>query len=219
MLRNKQLLIEHTTLIGIERPTLIESIQKNNGRLILKNVLLQRADQPNRNHRIYPKRILEREINLYSNKIKEKRAFGELDHPESNVVNLKNVCHAIIDVNWKGNEVYGDVEILPTPSGNIVREILLAGFRVGQSSRGLGSVEPLREGDDDEMVEVQEDFELVTLSDCVSDESTIGANMIASGLHESYAPKINNRYASANSIMQEILCELGQQCCIDKFLR
>jgi len=210
----KQLLIEHTSLIGVERPTLIESIEKNNGRLILKNVLLQRADAPNRNKRVYPKSILEREIRLYENKIRERRAFGELDHPESNVVNLKNVCHAIVDVKWKGNEVYGDVEILPTPSGNIVREILLAGFRVGQSSRGLGSVEPLREGDDDEMVEVQDDFELVTLSDCVSDESTIGANMVASGIRESYSPKINTRYHNANLIMQEIICEISGICCI-----
>jgi len=210
----KQLLIEHTSLIGVERPTLIESIEKNNGRLILKNVLLQRADAPNRNKRVYPKKILEREIKLYENKIRERRAFGELDHPESNVVNLKNVCHAIVDVKWKGDEVYGDVEILPTPSGNIVREILLAGFRVGQSSRGLGSVEPLREGDDDEMVEVQDDFELVTLSDCVSDESTIGANMIASGIRESYAPRTNTRYHNAGLIMQDIICELSGICCI-----
>jgi hypothetical protein len=210
----KQLLIEHTTLIGVEKPTLVESIQKNDGRLILRNVLLQRADAPNRNKRVYPKRILEREIKLYENKIMERRAFGELDHPESNIVNLKNVCHAIIDVNWKGNEVYGDVEVLPTPSGNIVRNILLAGFRVGQSSRGLGSVEPLREGEDEEMVEVQDDFELVTLSDCVSDESTIGANMIATGIHESYKPNLNTRYHTANLIMQEIICELSGVCCI-----
>jgi hypothetical protein len=210
----KQLLIEHTTLIGIEKPKLIESIQKNDGRLILRNVLLQRADAPNRNKRVYPKRILEREISLYENKIKERRAFGELDHPESNIVNLKNVCHAIVDVNWKGNEVYGDVEILPTPSGNIVKNILMAGFRVGQSSRGLGSVEPLREGDDEEIVEVQDDFELVTLSDCVSDESTIGANMITTGIHESYKPKVNTRYQTANTIMQEIICELSGVCCL-----
>jgi len=210
----KRLLIEHTTLIWVERPTLVESIQKNDGRLILRNVLLQRADVPNRNKRVYPKRILEREISLYEKKIRERRAFGELDHPESNVVNLKNVCHAIVDVSWKENEVYGDVEVLPTPSGNIVRNILLAGFRVGQSSRGLGSVKPIREGEDDEIVEVQDDFELVTLSDCVSDESTIGANMITSEIHESYRPKTTSRYHTANLIMQEIICELSGVCCI-----
>lgn len=210
----KQLLIEHVSLIGVEKPTLIEGIEKNNGRLILRNVLLQRADAPNRNKRVYPKSILERELNLYSKKISEKRAFGELDHPESNIVNLKNVCHAIIDVKWKGNEVYGDIEVLPTPSGNIVRNILLAGFRVGQSSRGLGSVEPLTEGDDSEMVQVQEDFELVTLSDCVSDESTIGANMIATGLNENYNNTTSNiKYSESNRIMQEIICELSGVCC------
>lgn len=209
----KKLLIEHTSLIGVEKPTLIESIQKNDGRLILKNVLLQRADAPNRNKRVYPRRILEREIESYSNKIREKRAFGELDHPESNIVNLKNVCHAIVDVKWRNNEVYGDVEILPTPSGNIVRNILMAGFRVGQSSRGLGSVEPLHESDDDEIVEVQDDFELVTLSDCVSDESTIGANMIVGNLQENYSFTSNAKYNNANRIMQEIICELSGICC------
>lgn len=209
----KKLLIEHTSLIGVEKPILIESIQKNDGRLILKNVLLQRADAPNRNKRVYPRRILEREIESYSNKIREKRAFGELDHPESNIVNLKNVCHAIVDVKWRNNEVYGDVEILPTPSGNIVRNILMAGFRVGQSSRGLGSVEPLHESDDDEIVEVQDDFELVTLSDCVSDESTIGANMIVGNLQENYSFTSNAKYNNANRIMQEIICELSGICC------
>lgn len=204
----KKLLIEHTSVIGIERPTLLESIDRNNGRLILRNVLLQRADTPNRNSRIYPKRILEREINLYSKKIEEKRAFGECDHPESNVVNLKNVCQAIIDVNWKGNEVYGDVEILNTPSGNIIKEILLAGFRVGQSSRGLGSVESI-DGNEDDVVEVQEDFELVALADAVSDESTYGANM---RINEQYDREENEKSKKINQLLREIRCEISGVC-------
>lgn len=210
----KKLLIEYNSTLQIEKPKLIESIDRNNGKLILKNVLLQRADRPNRNSRVYPKRILERELQNYSKKIAEKRAFGELDHPDTSIVNLKNVCQAILDVKWKGNDVYGDVEILKTPSGNIIKEILLAGFRVGQSSRGMGSVEPLNEGDEDGIVEVQDDFELVTLADCVSDESTFGANM---KLHESknYQPAAQKNYA--DQLLQSIICDLGGQCCIDKF--
>ena len=203
-------MIEHTSLIGIERPTLIESIDRNDGKLILRNVLLQRADQPNRNRRVYPRRILEREINLYEQKIKERRAFGECDHPESNVVNLKNVCQAIIDVKWKGNEVYGDVEILNTPSGNIIKEILLAGFRVGQSSRGLGSVESVQD-DEEDIVEVQEDFELIALADCVSDESTYGANM---RINESYNQSDNKRKTKIDDLVHSIICELSGICCL-----
>lgn len=206
----KKLLIERHSIIGIERPKLIESLDKNDGRLILRNVLLQRADAPNRNRRIYPKRILEREIELYSKKIAERRAFGECDHPESSVVNLKNVCQAIIDVKWKNNEVYGDVEILNTPSGKIIKEILLAGFRVGQSSRGLGSVKELHEGEDD-IVEVDDDFELVALADAVSDESTYGANM---RINENINKVNNNKIKNIDQIMREIRCELSGQCCI-----
>lgn len=207
----KKLLIEHTTLISVEKPQIIESLNKNDGKLILRNVLLQRADRPNRNNRIYPKRVLEREINSYSTKVKERRAFGECDHPDSQLINLKNVCQAIIDVKWKGNDVYGDVEILNTPSGNIIKEILLAGFRVGQSSRGMGSVKELNE--EDGVVEVDDDFELVTLADCVSDESTYGANM---RITESY--NSTNKLISKNKIFDELIreirCELTGQCCI-----
>ena len=208
----KKLLIEHTSVIGIERSSLIESIDRNNGRLILRNVLLQRADAPNRNRRVYPKRILEREIKLYENKISDKKAFGELDHPmgdSGNVISLRNVCQAIIDVNWKGNEVFGDVEILNTPSGNIIREILLAGFRVGQSSRGLGSVESIEGSEDDDIVEVQEDFELLALADAVSDESTHGANM---RMNEQYNREENTQTKKIDQLLREIRCELGGIC-------
>lgn len=130
----------------------------------------------------------------------------------SQLINLKNVCQGILDARWVGNEIYGDVEILNTPSGNIVREILLAGFRVGQSSRGLGSVEPLTEGDDADLVEVQDDFEFVTLADVVSDESTHGANMILMGESKQYIPD-NGKYYMANKLITEILCELSGVCC------
>ena len=117
-----------------------ESLEDNNGRLIVNGVL-QRAEAENQNGRVYPKRILEREVEKYKNReIKENRAFGELDHPESSVVELKNTSHIVRDVYWKGDDVMGRVEILKTPAGNILKELLEAGCTVGISSRGMGSV-------------------------------------------------------------------------------
>lgn len=208
----KKLLVEHVSTIQVPKSSLVESIQKNNGRLIVRNVLLQRADTPNQNKRVYPKRILERELDKYFDKIHSKKAFGELDHPDSNIVNMKNVCQAIMDARWNGNEIYGDVEIFNTPSGNIVREILLAGYRVGQSSRGLGSVEPLNENDDD-LVEVQDDFEFVTLADVVSDESTHNANMTL-GESRIVTSTVNLKYDKINKLITEIRCDLSGICCI-----
>ncbi len=126
----------------------------------------------------------------------------------ANVVSLKNVCQAIQDAYWKGNELRGDVEVLNTPSGKIVKEILLAGYRVGQSSRGLGSVKPLHEGEDDEIVEVQNDFEFLTLADCVSDPSTHNADMI---LGENYKPP--HQENNVDTLLQEILCSMSGICC------
>lgn len=210
----KKLLIEQISTIEVPKQSLIESINNNDGRLIIKNVLLQRADTPNKNKRVYGRSVLNHALNEYFTKIKEKRAFSELDHPGdselANVVSLKNVCQAIQDAYWKGNELRGDVEVLNTPSGKIVKEILLAGYRVGQSSRGLGSVKPLHEGEDDEIVEVQNDFEFLTLADCVSDPSTHNADMI---LGENYKP--SHQENNVDTLLQEILCSMSANlCCI-----
>lgn len=206
----KKLFVEKVSMIEMDKGSIQESISKNDGRLIIRNVLLQRADTPNKNRRVYPRSILEKELNNYFKKIDEKRAFGELDHPmgdDGNVVSLKNVCQVIKDARWKGNEVIGDIEVLKTPSGNIIKEILLAGYRIGQSSRGLGSVQPLKEGDDD-VVEVQDDFELLTLADCVSDESTHNANMI---IGEGYNRKITYEN-KVDELIREIICEISGVC-------
>ena len=216
----KQLLIERTGVISVPRPMIIESLEKNNGRLIVKNVLLQRADTPNKNRRVYPKRILERELNEYFKKIRSGNAFSELDHPtqepDCNTVSLKNVCQAIVDDRWKGNDIYGDLGIFDEGYGEQVRDWLLKGYRVGQSSRGLGSVEPLREGDND-LVEVQDDFEIITLADCVSDPSTHDADMnIGEGrvnnndfLYEHLTTRIPaEKYIRANDLLTGILMDL-----------
>ena len=108
--------------------------------------------------------------------VKEKRAMGELDHPDSSVVNLANVSHNITDMNWRGNDLIGEVEILTTPSGNILRELFKNGIKLGISSRGVGSVETVTEDSGKEAQEVQKDFELIAF-DFVSNPSTHGAFM------------------------------------------
>ena len=133
-----------------------ESINENNGRLIVNGVL-QRAESRNQNGRVYPKDILMRESKKYTAEfIKERRAMGELDHPDSSVVNLQNVSHNVLEMHWKGNDLVGTVEVLSTPAGNILRELFKSGIKLGISSRGLGSIKQESAGD-----EVQDDFELI----------------------------------------------------------
>lgn len=138
--------------------------------------------------------------------------------PEANVISMKNVAQAIQDIRWKGNEVYADVEILKTPAGNIIKEILLAGYRVGQSSRGMGSVEPLKETDGEDLVEVQDDFSLLTISDIVSNPSTFYAEMTLSesnnGSNKLIIPESNP--TKVDMLIQDILCEISNLCCIHK---
>ena len=132
-----------------------ESINENNGRLVVKGVL-QRAEAKNQNGRVYPKEILVREAKKYSEvQISERRALGELDHPDSSVVNLNNVSHNVLEMHWKDNDLVGTVEVLGTPAGNILKELFKSGIKLGISSRGLGSVKELAEND---TVEVQPDF-------------------------------------------------------------
>ena len=155
-------------------PEALNEAMSSNGKLIVKGVL-QRAESKNQNGRVYPSELLQREAKKYtSNFIKEKRALGELDHPDSSVVNLNNVSHNVLSMDWNGNDLMGTIEVLTTPSGNILRELFKSGIRLGISSRGLGSVEPMKE--DKDAQEVQSDFELIAF-DFVSNPSTHGAFM------------------------------------------
>ena len=148
-----------------------EAMKENNGKLVVRGVL-QRADTKNQNGRVYPKEILMREAKKYSeNFVKQKRAMGELDHPESSVVNLQNVSHNITEMAFNGDDLVGTVEILTTPSGNILRELFKNGIKLGISSRGMGSVSPMNENG---AQEVGDDFELIAF-DFVSNPSTHGA--------------------------------------------
>ena len=177
------------------------------GRTLVKGIL-QRAGAENQNGRVYPMEILRREAQKYETLIKERRALGELDHPDSGVINLKNVSHNIKEIHWEGNDLCGTVEILPTPSGNILKELLRAGILLGISSRGMGSVTPMGEG----KVKVGEDFELIGW-DFVSNPSTHGAFMTP--MNESVNRQLKEQaivcgdFCKAQDLMREIITELA----------
>jgi hypothetical protein len=175
------------------------------GRTIVKGVL-QRAGAENQNGRVYPKPTLMREAQKYEQLIKERRALGELDHPDSTVINLKNVSHNVREIHWEGDDLCGTVEILATPSGNILKELLKAGILLGISSRGMGSTKQM-EGN---KVEVQEDFELIGW-DFVSNPSTHGAFMVP--VNESVTKQIGTDvcgdYCKAQDLMREIITEIS----------
>ena len=169
---SKSLIID-TMLFEVSKQQINETMSDNNGRIIVSGVL-QRAESKNQNGRVYPKEILMREAKKYTKEcIQQKRAMGELDHPESAVVNLKNVSHNIKEMWWEGDNLLGKCEVLATPAGNILKELFKAGIKLGISSRGMGSVETVVEGG---AQEVQKDFELLAF-DFVSNPSTHGAFM------------------------------------------
>ena len=194
---NKSLLIEVNTFRPIS--SLTESVNKETGNLIVEGVLAT-AEVKNGNGRYYSKDLWQREMDKYNELIKQKRSIGELDHPESSVINLQNVSHLIIDYSWDGDNVMGKIEILPTPSGNILKAIMKAGVTVGVSSRGMGSLE--KNGN---VMEVQDDFELLCW-DFVSTPSNPGSFMHV--LQEN-KQNINTDYSRVNSVVRDILCSKG----------
>jgi len=188
-----QLLVDVTSF----KPILRESKQRP-GVFEVEGVL-QRAGAKNQNGRVYKKEILVSEAQKYVDEfVKNGNAYGELDHPESAVVSLKNASHIIKELWWDGDELKGRIELLNTPSGNIVKEIVKAGHTIGISSRGTGSVEQTNEG----TLEVQPDFELVCW-DFVSNPSTHGAFMNPVSLNE--GKQACTKYCKAHDIINDIL--------------
>jgi len=188
-----QLLVDVTPF----RPTIRES--KSRPGVFEVEGVMQRAKAQNQNGRVYSKTILERECKKYIQEFVDRgNAFGELDHPESPVVSLKNASHIVKELWWKGDDLMGRVELLNTPAGNIVKEIIKAGHTIGISSRGTGSVQQTNEG----QLEVQPDFELVCW-DFVSNPSTHGAFMNPVSLNEGKA-KVS-KYTNLDSIINDIL--------------
>jgi hypothetical protein len=198
----RQTLID-TQLFTLSPQAITEAVKTNEGNLLVEG-RLQSAETKNGNGRYYPKEVLEREVEKYKEgPIKENRALGELDHPDSQVINLKNVSHNIKDIWWDGNDVVGKIEILPTPSGNILTQLFKNGITVGVSSRGMGSLKQLGETQ-----EVQNDFELLCW-DFVSTPSTPGAYVAPVNEGLEFSPKLS-KYVKVNEIITEILCNNGQ---------
>ena len=208
---SKQLLIEYSAFQPLPQ-SLTEAKRLANGNMVVSG-LVQATDKPNANRRIYPYPILKMQVDKYiAGPIAENRALGELDHPESSVINLKNVSHNIIRLYWNGKDLYGDVEILPTPSGNILKELFKNNITVGISSRAMGSVTPIGEG----LVQVEDDLDLICW-DFVSTPSTYGAYMKpVGGLRESKDYTIQPKSSRIHELISDIICSQSGVCCISQ---
>jgi len=159
------------TPINCSKDMIKESKERYGGKIMLSGII-QRANTLNQNGRVYPKAILEREIMNYQKLIRENRALGECDHPDSSVIELKNASHIVREAYMKGDDVYGRIEILDTPSGKIIQSLIESGVTLGISSRGVGST--VSQGGNQV---VQDDFQLICF-DMVSEPSTPGAFML-----------------------------------------
>ena len=193
----KQVLIE-TQAFNAKPVSLTESIAPSGNPLV--EGILATAEIKNGNGRYYSKDLWEREINNYRVLVDENRATGELDHPESSIINLKNVSHIIREMWWDGDQVMGKIEVLPTTSGNILKALIENNVQVGVSSRGMGSLE-----DKGGVLEVQDDFELLCW-DFVSTPSNPGSYMTT--LNEG-KNVITYDYTNVNKVVHEILCSKG----------
>ena len=197
---SKQVLIE--TQIFQPKSALLE-VKTQGGQTMVEGILAT-AEVQNGNGRFYSRDIWEREMDKYKDIINENRAIGELDHPESGVINLQNVSHNIKEAQWDGDHIIGKIEILGTPAGNILKELLKSGISVGVSSRGEGSVKQIGE-----VLEVQDDFNLICW-DFVSTPSNPGSYMSPTQLNESLKNiKSFDKYKKVNDIIKEILCSKG----------
>jgi len=168
-----------------------------NGGMILSG-RMQTAGVKNGNGRMYRRPILEREVENYSKLVRERRALGELDHPEDSVVNLKNASHLVTELWWDGNDVMGKVKVLDTPSGQVLRSLVDSGVKLGISSRGLGTVSEMGG-----VSEVNDDFQLICF-DFVSEPSTPGAFMVKEAKEQ---PNVFTEADKINRILNDILSE------------
>lgn len=207
---SKQLLIETYYFTPLKKQQIFESKKSERGNLIVQGVLAT-VEQKNGNGRYYSRELWERELEEYQKNIDIKSALGELDHPDSEIIELKNVSHNILKIWWGGDNILGEIEILPTPSGQILKTLLENKITVGISSRGMGSL--VENGG---IMEVQDDFSL-TCWDFVSNPSNqnswfkIGSN---SQLNESKQTYKNNKHQDkVHQLIRELLCLKGKGYC------
>ena len=159
--------------------------------------IMQKADTQNGNGRIYPMEVLRREVNNSSNLVKERRALGELDHPDDSVITLARASHMVTQIWMEGKDVMGKIKVLDTPSGKVLQELVRANVNVGISSRGMGSV---RESAGQTIVE--DDFQLICF-DMVSEPSTPGAFMMKEA--KNYENKVFTKADRINRLLNEVL--------------
>jgi len=216
--KSRQLLIEFCSIIKLDKQVLQESIRQNGGRLLIKSII-QRANQKNANGRVYSKEILERKLKEYFDLfIKENRAYGELDHPETQVTNVKNSCITLERYWWEGNDVWGEFEVLVgTPTGDIVKKILELGKTLGVSSRALGSLTESTNG----VANVNDDLEFISF-DVVSNPSTRKAQFsLTENTNLSIFSQDNaiytDKYLKINDLLHDIICD--QTCELSKINR
>jgi hypothetical protein len=197
---SKKILREYYALCegGVCQDLLTEREKKYiaDGGMILSGIM-QKADAVNGNGRVYPHKILSREVENYQKLVKENRALGELDHPEDSIINLRNASHMITEVWWNGSDVMGKAKVLDTPSGKILRSLVESGVTLGISSRGMGSV---TEGNGETMVE--DDFQLICF-DFVSEPSTPGAFMMKEA--KDYENQVFTKADRINRLLNEVL--------------
>ena len=156
---SKKLLREYYELCegGVCQDLLTEDEKRfvADGGMILSGVM-QKADTQNGNGRVYPEAVLIREVKNYSKLVKERRALGELDHPDDSVINLRNASHMVTEIWMEGKDVKGKLRVLDTPSGKVLQELVKANVNVGISSRGMGSV-----SESQGQTIVEDDFQLI----------------------------------------------------------
>ena len=196
---SKKLLREYYELCegGVCQDLLTEAEKRfvAEGGMILSGKL-QEADRRNGNMRVYPEGVLRREIKNYQKLVLDRRALGELDHPEDSVINLKNASHMVTDVWWDQKNVMGKVQVLDTPSGQVLKSLVQSGVKLGISSRGMGSVTESANGE----TIVEDDFQLICF-DIVQEPSTSGAFLF----QEAKKKQIKEGKDKINSLLDSIL--------------
>ena len=169
---------------------------REDGAMFLTGIM-QRANHLNGNGRVYSRPILEREVENYGKLVRERRALGELDHPDSAVINLANAAHLVTEVWWDSDSVMGKVQILNTPSGQILRSLVESGVKLGISSRGMGSVH-----ESNGQTIVEDDFQLICF-DFVSEPSTTGAFMVKENKQSNIITKADRINRALNDVLRD----------------
>ena len=187
----KKILVEYTPLI-YDSALVTEAAKTGNGTVTIK-AILQRANAQNQNGRVYTRELLQREVDKYMNEfVRHRGAMGELDHPSDATIAVKNVSHIVTEMHWEGDDLVGTLEILSTPAGNIVKELMKNNIRLGVSSRGMGAVTELSNG----VLKVEDDFHLICF-DIVSNPSTHGAYLfeglnVATSIKQAKEDRVSN---------------------------